>query len=274
LNVVLAENYGFCFGVKRAIDIATENSGALTLGSLIHNQKEIDRLENDYNVKTIEDIDNLENNSKVLIRTHGIPKNDLAKLKQKNSLIIDATCPFVTKPQQICQEMSTLGYQVIIFGDISHPEIKGVVSYSENENLIVISSAEDLKKQKIQNRVSVIAQTTKKNTDYKKIVNYLMDVANEVRVFNTICDATLYNQQAARKLSKEVDLMIIIGGKNSSNTKQLFDICKASSLSYLIEDEQDLDKDWFLGKSRCGITAGASTPQWIISNVIEKIKLF
>jgi 4-hydroxy-3-methylbut-2-enyl diphosphate reductase len=273
LDVVLAEKYGFCFGVKRAIDMATQNHGSSTIGPLIHNQKEIDRLDREFGVKVANDIELLDSDDTALIRTHGIPRNDLQTLKRKNISIVDATCPFVTKPQKICEEMTGLGYQVVVFGDIKHPEIKGVISYAQNDSVIVVSSRDDLHKHNLTNKIAAIAQTTKKDRDYKDIINYLMDKSSEVRVFNTICDATSQNQQAAQKLSSEVDVMIIIGGKNSSNTKQLLEICQKSSVSYLIEDENDLKKEWFSGRKKCGISAGASTPDWIINSVVDKIKL-
>jgi len=272
MKIELAENYGFCFGVKRAIKIAEENTNSSTYGPLIHNSKEIARLEKDFKVALANDYKTFKPGEKAVIRTHGIPKNELDALNANNVNVVDATCPYVTKPQQICQEMSEAGYDIIIFGDESHPEIKGVKSYATH-GAIVVSSSKELETLKLGERVALVAQTTRKVEDYMEVANYLIPRHKEVRVFNTICNATFENQDAVRKISKKADIMIIIGGKNSSNTKQLFSIsCDNCKDSYHIEDEADLEHNWFRDKQFCGISAGASTPDWIIQNVIGSIE--
>jgi 4-hydroxy-3-methylbut-2-enyl diphosphate reductase len=272
MKIELAENYGFCFGVKRAIKIAEENKNSATYGPLIHNSKEINRLEQDFKVGLTEDYTTFKPGEKAIVRTHGIQKQELEALKTKGVNVIDATCPYVTKPQQICQEMSEAGYDVIIFGDETHPEIKGVRSYATH-GAHVVTSVEELQTIKLSDRIALVAQTTRKVEDYMEIANYLIPRHKEVRVFNTICNATFENQDAVRKISKQADVMIIIGGKNSSNTKQLFSISKDNCPdSYHIEDEKDLDFAWFSGKALCGISAGASTPDWIIQNVVNAIE--
>lgn len=272
MEVRQAKSLGFCFGVKRAIRLAQEKPGGITLGSLIHNPKEIGRLRNDYGVSVCESVDEIPDNSEVIIRTHGIPKNDLKNLRFKTQNITDATCPYVTKPQQICEQMSKEGYQIIIFGDASHPEVKGVKSYSLTPALVVDGIAE-LQNHKLKDKVALVSQTTKKISSFLEIADYLVRQCAEVRVFNTICNATFDNQEAARELSCEVDIMIVVGGKNSSNTKQLLSICKEHCQdSYLIEDESELEMSWFDNKHVCGVSAGASTPDWIIHNVVDKIK--
>lgn len=272
MKIELAENYGFCFGVKRAIKIAEENKNSATYGPLIHNSKEIARLERDFNVALTDDYTSFKASDKAVIRTHGIPKNELEELHKNKVDVVDATCPYVTKPQQICQEMSEAGYDIIIFGDEEHPEIKGVKSYATH-GARVVTSPQDLEGLKIGERVALVAQTTRKVEDYMEVANYLIPRHKEVRVFNTICNATFENQDAVRKLSKKADVMIIIGGKNSSNTKQLFSISKDyCPQSYHIEDETDLNFEWFSDKSLCGISAGASTPDWIIQNVVNAIE--
>ena len=241
MEIKLASNYGFCFGVKRAIKIAEEYKNSSTMGPLIHNQDEIDRLKKDFNVGLYTKLDDVKDNDTVIIRTHGIPKNDLKTLKQQNA------------------------------------EVKGVASYGENpDDVHIIMEVDELDNIIFKNnKIATVAQTTKKKEKYLEIVNSLILKNKEVRVFNTICDATFENQDAARELSKEVDIMIVIGGKNSSNTKQLHSIClEYCNDSYLVENESELDINWFKNKSFCGITAGASTPDWIIQQVINKIKSF
>ncbi len=272
MKIELAENYGFCFGVKRAIKIAEENKNSVTYGPLIHNAKEIQRLDLDFKVGLTEDISTFKTGDKAVIRTHGIPKAELELLKNKDVQVIDATCPYVTKPQQICEEMSEQGYDIVIFGDESHPEIKGVKSYATN-GAHVVTCVDDLENLKLKDHIALVAQTTRKVEDYLHIANYLIPRHKEVRVFNTICNATFENQDAVRKLAKRADVMIIIGGKNSSNTKQLYSIAKEyCSDSYHIEDEQDIDIAWFTSKKLCGISAGASTPDWIIQKVVTTIE--
>ena len=272
MRIELAENYGFCFGVKRAIKIAEDNKNSSTYGPLIHNSKEIARLEKDFKVGLTDNHKSFNSGDKAVIRTHGIPRDELQELKDSNVDVVDATCPYVTKPQQICQEMSEAGYDIIIFGDEAHPEIKGVKSYA-TYGAIVVTCSKGLENLKLKDKIALVAQTTRKVEDYMEVANYLIPRYKEVRVFNTICNATFENQEAVRKISKKADVMIIIGGKNSSNTKQLFsisdDYCQNS---YHIEDENDLDYDWFKDKEFCGISAGASTPDWIIQNVVDSIQ--
>ena len=273
MKIELAKSYGFCFGVKRAIEIAENSSGAVTYGELIHNPLEINRLKTDYNVglaKNIEDI----KSDKIIIRTHGITKQDKEILEKNGKTLIDATCPFVTKPQQIVEEMSKSGYDIVIFGDENHPEVKGVKSYSLNQNrTFVVLSVDEIQQIKLHEKIAVVAQTTRKISEFLNLTNYLIQNYKEVRVFNTICNATFENQDAVRELSKKADIMIIIGGKNSSNTKQLYLISKQHcNDSYLIENEDELNPDWFKDKDLCGVSAGASTPEWLIQNIINKIK--
>lgn len=271
MKIELAENYGFCFGVKRAIKIAEENRNASTYGPLIHNANEIDRLAKDFNVGLTMNYHTFQAGDKAIIRTHGIPKNELAELAARKVDIVDATCPYVTKPQQICEEMSKAGYDIVIFGDESHPEIKGVKSYAIKDALVV-STIADLIGKKLGERIALVAQTTRKVEEYMDIANYLIPRHKEVRVFNTICNATFENQEAVRDISLRADVMVIIGGKNSSNTKQLYYIAKENCKeSYHIEDEKDLEAEWFRDKQYCGVSAGASTPDWIIQNVVDAI---
>jgi len=169
LKIKLAENYGFCFGVKRAIKIAEENRDSATYGPLIHNSKEISRLKNDYNVALTENLNDFRPGDKAVIRTHGIPKNELETLHANSIEVIDATCPYVTKPQQICEEMSEQGYDIVIFGDEKHPEIKGVKSYAKNGAHVVLN-VEELEPIQLKEHVALVAQTTRKVEEFLKIL--------------------------------------------------------------------------------------------------------
>lgn len=274
MKIELAKSYGFCFGVKRAIEMAENSPGASTIGELIHNSEEIARLKENFSVKTLNDISEITDEMRLIIRTHGITKSDLEILKSQNKELIDATCPFVTKPQQIVEKMSEEGYDIVIFGDFNHPEVKGVKSYAKGRVFVVLEVGE-LENLKFSSRVALVSQTTKKIENFIKIAQYLMTKVRELRVFNTICNATFQNQEAVAELAKKADVMVIIGGKNSSNTKQLFLISqKFCENSHLIENENELKKSWFENRNLCGISAGASTPEWIIEKIkarIEKI---
>lgn len=274
MKIQLASSYGFCFGVKRAIEIAEEHQGSVTYGPLIHNKDEINRLKVGFNIGLAEKLDDIHTNDAVVIRTHGIPKNELAALKKQDYKVIDATCPYVTTPQNIVEKMSEDGYSIVIFGDKDHPEIKGVVSYAEDPNdAFIVLEPEELDELPLKGKVAVVSQTTKKPEDFAKIVTALMATRKEIRVFNTICNATFENQDAASELAKDADVMVVIGGKHSSNTKQLHSICKRDcNDSYLVENEIELEANWFEGKALCGISAGASTPDWVVQNVINKIQ--
>lgn len=267
-----AKSYGFCFGVKRAIELAETSKNAVTFGPLIHNPLEINRLKENFNIDLVENIEDIDT-QKVIIRTHGIQKPDLKLLQKKGIELVDATCPFVTKPQEIVNEMSDLNYDIVIFGDKNHPEVKGVASYSHHKRVFIILKIEELEKIKLKEKIALVAQTTRKIEEFLKISNFLIRNHKEVRVFNTICNATFENQDASRELAKKSDVMIIIGGKNSSNTRQLFNISKEICAdSYLVENEDELQTDWFKDKNHCGVTAGASTPEWLIQKIIDKIK--
>ncbi len=274
MKIELASSYGFCFGVKRAIKIAEEHPGSKTYGPLIHNKDEINRLKEGYDIGLAESLEDVDVEDSVVIRTHGIPKKELESLKAQDTSIIDATCPYVTTPQQDVEKMSREGYSIVIFGDKNHPEIKGVVSYAEkSEDAFIVLDAVELDDLPLKSKVAVVAQTTRKPEDFLKITSALILKHKEVRVFNTICNATFENQDAAADLASKADVMVVIGGKHSSNTKQLHSICKNyCDSSYLIENESELQKEWFTGKKLCGISAGASTPDWIVQNVIDQIE--
>jgi 4-hydroxy-3-methylbut-2-enyl diphosphate reductase len=273
MKIKLASSYGFCYGVKRAIDIAEKHENSLTYGPLIHNKDEINRLKDGFNIGLAESLADVKRDDTVVIRTHGIPKDELTALKAQENKVIDATCPYVTKPQQIVAKMSAEGYSVVIFGDKNHPEIKGVFSYAEGEDAFIVLAENDLDELPLRSKVAVVAQTTRKPEDFLKIVNNLILKHKEVRVFNTICNATFENQDAAAELAEDADVMVVIGGKHSSNTKQLHSITtRGCTDSYLIENESELKDNWFINKKLCGISAGASTPDWIVQNVVKKIQ--
>ncbi|GLI52860.1 4-hydroxy-3-methylbut-2-enyl diphosphate reductase [Thermodesulfovibrio yellowstonii] len=284
-NIVLVEGAGFCFGVKRAIDIAFDvarkhKDGVFTLGPIIHNPQVVERLK-DLGVYPVDEI--LQNTIKTLIiRAHGIPKEKFNELKKLGCEIIDATCPFVKKAQNLAEKLASEGYQVLIIGDREHPEVKGIFSYA-GEKAIVINHADNkLKEAKkipiFNKKIGIIQQTTQPMSKVKEIMNKIINSLNEfeeIRIFNTLCNFTSRRLEATEKVAKEVDVMIVVGGKNSANTTQLANLCKKIGVkTYHIEDAQEIDKKWVNSAKKIGVTAGASTPQWIIDEVIDKIKKF
>ncbi|MGC8816042.1 MAG: 4-hydroxy-3-methylbut-2-enyl diphosphate reductase [bacterium] len=288
MEIILAEKMGFCFGVKRTVNetqkLVDQNlTNTVTFGPIIHNNDVISY----FNEKGITYVDNLEELKKkikdrkidtVVIRTHGIRKDILEEIKKLNLKVINGTCPYVTKVHKIVEKMSREGYPILIIGKADHPEIIGVTGYIENNvPYFIVKDEEDLNQidfSKIK-KIVVVSQTTEKIEKVQKIVSKLISFIPEVRYFKTICYATDENQDAVHKLAPNVDIMIVIGGKNSSNTKKLFEIAKKyCNRSYHIENEKELDINWFNYEDKVGITAGASTPEWVINKVINKIKEF
>ena len=273
VKITIAKSAGFCFGVKRAIDLAQEiaskNKNVYTFGPLIHNPQEVQRLEKE-NIKVIEDYSKIEEGILVL-RTHGIPLDIYENLSKKENIkIVDAACPFVKKAQDIIKELSKDSEQIVIVGEKKHPEVVALVSYGKGKCLVV-EDKKDVENVKKTDIIYIVSQTTQSPKKFDEIVKEISKIS-QVRVFNTICRATFDRQSAAEKLAKEVDVMIVIGGKNSGNTTRLYQICSKITKTYHIENVDELDKSWFDNIKEVGITAGASTPDWIIENIKGRIK--
>jgi len=272
MSVRIARNSGFCFGVKRAINIALDaaqkGDEIVTLGPIIHNPQMVKKLDKE-GIQKIEELDEIKGRP-TIIRSHGVKKEILDQLENDKIEIINATCPYVSKTQQVAKELHDKGYQVIIMGDEDHPEVAALKSYV-GEDAIVINDASQLTERKF-TKVGVISQTTKRIDDLEEVVKKLVSKCNELRVVNTICNATTVRQNSTISLAKDSNLMIVIGGKNSSNTKMLAKICRKFVKTYHIETESEINKEWFVDENKIGITAGATTPDWIIVGVYNKIK--
>lgn len=270
--VRLARHSGFCFGVRRAIQLAMEartNEGDVySLGELIHNPQIVQEL-NAKGIRVAEDISNI-HNSIVIIRSHGITKESLDLLQENNNTIIDATCPYVKRTHDLIRNMAAEGCQVLILGDKQHPEVIGMLSYG-NEKTSIIAPSEDLPALE-GNRLCLISQTTLKISELQAVACKLLPKLVELKIFNTICLATTQRQNAAVELAKQSDLMIVIGGYNSSNTRALAALCKDICLTYHIESEAELEDVDLEPYRRIGITAGASTPEYTIVKVFNRIK--
>lgn len=275
----LAEHAGFCFGVKRAVDQTISiqkqyNKKIYTLGPLIHNNDMVKYLENNnvYAI-TLDEVETLSPGEIIVIRSHGVRESTIKYLEKKGMIIINATCPFVTNIQMKANKYSKEGYKIIIIGDENHPEVQGVNGWC-NDSAIITKDGNF--KEILPNKVCVVCQTTQKKENWTKAINNISENVKELLAFNTICSATEVRQKSAYDLSKTVDVMIVIGGKESSNTVKLYEICKKNNINtYHIENVNELDTNWIEKEdSVIGITAGASTPDWIIQEVMDKINLF
>ncbi len=274
-KVILAESAGFCFGVQRAVDQTTKiqkeyGKKIYTLGPLIHNNDVVKFLENNevFSI-SLDEITNLSKGDAVIIRSHGVSKEVMDLLESKGLIIIDATCPFVTNIQKKVNKYSKEGYQIVILGDKDHPEVIGINGWCNN-NAIITKDGEF--HGRIPNKVCVVSQTTEKEENWVNTIKNLSVITKELLAFNTICAATEVRQKGVLELSKTVDLMIIVGGKNSSNTTKLYQIAKTNcDRTIHIENSSELPKEIINDKtiSKIGITAGASTPDWIINEVVE-----
>ena len=268
-KVVLAKNSGFCFGVKRAIELALKTKEKIyTLGPLIHNPQVIAQLEHK-GIVAIDSINDIER-GKIIIRAYGIPRSVITRAKKKNLSVIDATCPFVKNVQQIAESLSKEGYQVVIIGEANHPEIIGIADRVKNP-IIIEEVSEALKIGQFK-KIGVVAQTTQSEENYKKIIHELKKHSKKLKTFNTICNATKNNQNAAKELAKNANLMIVVGGYNSGNTRRLAKLCAEIVETKHIEIADELKREWFENKEVIGVTGGASTPDWIIHEVIKRIE--
>ena len=282
-RIVTAEDSGFCFGVKRAIDIAekavnsagksninwgNKKRGICSLGPLIHNPQEVLRLEKK-GIKVIEDPCKLKN-AALILRTHGIPQRLKEKLKAQNLFLVDATCPFVKKAQDIVQKLAQGNERIIIVGEKKHPEVKALVSYGGG-SCFVVEKDSDLKGLDLSGSVCVVSQTTQSPENFSRFVRIIKKLNPKAKIFDTICRATFDRQASARKLSKKADAMVVVGGKNSGNTRRLAQICSKYTKTYYIETAAEIRNEWFKGGKIIGISAGASTPDWVVEEVKKKI---
>jgi 4-hydroxy-3-methylbut-2-enyl diphosphate reductase len=276
MEIVLAESLGFCMGVKRAVEIAyralekSDGQQIVTLGPLIHNTQEIERLEKD-GIHVIDE-SSIPENSAVVIRAHGVAPQAYQALKARGMKIMDGTCPYVHYSQRKAFELQAEGYTVVIAGDQNHPEIRGILGYIDNQ-AYVVKTVDDVKLLPAFERVGTIAQTTISPQKYRAIVEALRQKSKEVKVCETICDATEENQRAVRELSAEVEMLFIIGGRHSANSNKLVEVAQEKCRrAVLIETASEINPEDLRGVKRVGISAGASTPDWMIQRVVEKLR--
>lgn len=274
MDIVLAKSAGFCFGVRRAtqmaFDAAAEHEHICSLGPVIHSPQVVKKLA-EQGVTVVTDVDDIPPGS-VIVRSHGVTLEEMGKIQEKNLTIVDATCPFVKKAQEYAAGLSKEGYTVVIVGEMEHPEVQGIVSYAGKTLVHVVADANQAVALPRMKKVGIVAQTTQLYENLRDIMDICLTKSQELRVFNTICDATSVRQNEAREIARSVDLMIVIGGHASANTSRLARICQEiQPQTWHIETTEEIQPGWFAGVTKVGVTAGASTPRWLIDEVIARI---
>lgn len=276
MDVKIAKTAGFCWGVRRTVDkvleVADQRHGGpvVTLGPIIHNPQAVARFR-EKGVGTVNAIGEVADGTTVVVRTHGAVREELEAAQGRDLEVVDGTCPYVKYPQAVAQRLSREGYHIVIVGDANHAEIKGVMSYAEGPCTVVKPGGPipqiDAKK------VAVIAQTTCIGAEFERVVGALAARYKEVRAVNTICNDTEERQADARSLAAQVDAVVVVGGKNSANTRHLAEICRdLQPRTWHVETEAELEPQWFEGCRVVGLSAGASTPDWVVEGVASWLR--
>lgn len=273
MEITLIAHSGFCSGVKRAIELASqaakEKGKVYSLGPIIHNSQVIEVLHKE-GVEVIHSLDQISEGT-IIIRSHGVPPSVIRSCAKKRLNVVDATCPIVKRAQNIAQLLHSDGYIVIIVGDRNHYEVKSLLGFA-GKGARVVKNSQGLRKIK-EKKLGILSQTTQSVDNFCKVVGKAAAMAKEVRAFNTICEAMQSRQEETAALSLKVDLMFIVGGLESANTRRLSQISQeAPCQTYQIEEAAEIERNWLNGKERIGVSAGASTPDWIIEEVLDKLK--
>ena len=282
MDIEIAKYSGYCFGVKRALDIAEETlnkykkkvNKIYTLGQIIHNRGVVEGLSKK-GITVVNSEENITPGSILIVRSHGMSPVVLKRIRAKKVKIVDTTCPFVKKAQDKANFLSRSGYFVIIIGNKEHPEVIGIKEHIENNNFAVVEDIKDVKNIGKKEKIGIVVQTTQTSKKFKSIVSKILEKGKEILVENTICSTTVNRQNSTRELAKRVDVMIIVGGKNSANTTYLAEISKnCNTITYHIENYKGINLSWLRDVKKVGISGGASTPEKDILKVkklIEKL---
>jgi len=276
MQVLLADEYGFCFGVERAVEMVeealSEGDTVRALGPLIHNDQEMARLAT-CGVSTISEPVQIKRGETAVIRAHGVTPQVEAELREKASKVVDATCPFVTKVQKLASRAANQNRHVVVVGNPDHPEMIGVFGYAPEHTFVISDVAEVADLPRLNNPL-VVSQTTIKLKNFLDVAEAVKQKAEgETQVVNTICSATRDRQDAARALAGEVDAFYIIGGRHSSNSRKLLAVCQEQcAKSFLIEIEDEINPEDLHGVEKVGVTAGASTPNWLIERITKRLE--
>lgn len=277
MEVVLAKTYGFCMGVKRAIEIAKKvrkenNDEVNVLKDIVHNPHVVDSLKR-MGIGSVHSLQNAKGGT-IIFSAHGVGPDIVRDAKRKDLNTVDATCPLVTKVHDLVKLLTRENYTIIIVGDKNHDEIIGV-SAEAPKNVKIISRKEEIDTLPVDSgKIAAITQTTLSVDDSIEIINLLKKKFPDIKVYNTICGETQLRQKAVKDLAKKVDLILVVGSPKSANSKRLVQVGKSCGKeTYLINNEKEIKKEWFHGVKRVGVTAGASTPDEIVKNVVKMVKL-
>jgi len=278
VKIEKTKEIGFCFGVKRAVDIlekvCAERGGVETLGAVVHNQQVLQRLA-DIGVKVAKDVEDIKGKA-VAISSHGVAPEVEEKIKARKIDIVDTTCPFVHRLQTAARRLARAGFQVVIYGDADHTEVRGVLGWAEGKGLATLDEKDIFKLEPLPRRIGVLSQTTQIPADFVQFVKRLIDGAfardSELRVIDTICHDIRKRQSQALELAGKVDLMLVIGGRGSANTNRLAELCSVATETHLVETAADIKPEWFEGKQNIGVTSGASTAEATIEEVLARLK--
>ena len=279
MKVLVAEKCGFCHGVRNAISVAEktltqqkDGNFVYSLGQIIHNSNEVERLAK-IGLKTVDEVEQICSGT-VLIRSHGAAPEQIAKLRAKGLNIVDATCVLVKRVQHIAEKLASDGYKVVIIGDEDHPEVQAVMGCATN--VVVVADESDLHKLPHNARLGIVCQTTQSPECFGKVLGSIgRSDFNELKVMNTLCKEAIKRQESAVQLCMRVDIMFVLGGLKSANTRQLAELCKKyNKQTFHLQNWNELDKNVLYGKNMAGVTAGASTPDWIIVEFVKNLEAF
>ena len=276
MKIHIANPTGLCFGVKRAISTLEEEllkmKKVYSLGSPIHNPQEIERLSK-LGLIVVDSPEDVPEGAVSFVRAHGVTPQVYDKLKQRSSIMVDGTCPFVKTAQERAKTLSKDGYLVVISGDMKHPEVQGIMGYATGD-VIVMSDTDKIPASLAGKKCGILSQTTQKVASFVSLVSSFVSISPEIKVYNTICKATLARQESVCRLAAKVDGIIVLGGKNSANTKKLAEIAVDAGVSTVwIEHAGELDRGWLENKEDIGIAAGGSTPDWLIKELTQKLNM-
>jgi 4-hydroxy-3-methylbut-2-enyl diphosphate reductase len=279
MRIERAGGIGFCFGVKRAINIlenvARERGGVQTLGAVVHNQQVLQRLA-ELGIKVAESVDDVQGDV-VAISAHGVSPQLEQEIRARHIDVIDTTCPFVYRAQKAAKKLAESGFFVIVYGNADHPEVKGILGWAGDRGLAALDDKFIAEFYSLPRRLGVLSQTTQIPTHFTEFARKLVDSAfskdSEIRIIDTICHDIRQRQEEALKLARKVDLMLVIGGHNSANTNRLAELCSEATKTYLVETAAEIQSSWLQGRNHIGITAGASTGEQSVSEVVAKLKM-
>ena len=278
MTIEKADKVGFCFGVKRALDIlekvARERGGVETLGAVVHNRQVLQKLA-ELGVKVAKNVEDIRGDV-VVTSSHGISPQLEKEISARNIEIISTTCPFVLRAQAAARRLAEAGFLVVIYGDAEHPEVRGILGWAKGNGIAALDEKFIAKLDQIPRRIGILSQTTQVPTHFTGFVRKLIDSAfirdAEIRIIDTICHDIRERQAAAIELAGQVDLMFVVGGHHSANTNRLAELCSQVAETHLVETAAEIQTSWLEGKRRVGITAGASTDEQIVNEVLRALQ--